>query len=122
MIGHKIRALREEKGISPKDFANRLDMDVSTLNRIGNCKINSFKPNLLIKIAENLNVGVGELLGQNSPVALQHNEQGDNINILHQQNRNDRMQELQQELFKAKDMLIESLQRQIEILNEKLKN
>jgi hypothetical protein len=78
--------------------------------------------NLLIKIAENLNVGVGELLGQNSPVALQHNEQGDNINILHQQNRNDRMQELQQELFKAKDMLIESLQRQIEILNEKLKN
>jgi hypothetical protein len=32
------------------------------------------------------------------------------------------MQELQQELFKAKDMLIESLQRQIEILNEKLKN
>ena len=114
MIGNKIRALREEKGISCKDFASRLDIDISTLNRIENGKINSFKPALLQKIAKNLNVGLAELFDQNATIAIQQNEQGNNINVLNQEMG--KAQELYEELLKAKDALIESLQCQIKFL------
>lgn len=59
----KIRSLREKKGISSKSFAASLDIDLSTLNRIENGKITSFKPRLLLKMADILGVEFPELFG-----------------------------------------------------------
>lgn len=116
MIGNKIRELREKKGISTKDFASKLDIDISTLNRIENGKINSFKPALLQKIAKGLNVGLAELFDQNATIAIQQNEQGNNINVLNQEIKSEKIQELYEELLKTKDTLIATLQQQIEFL------
>lgn len=117
MVGDKIRVLREGKRISSKDFAERLNIDLSTLNRIENGKISSFKPALLLSIAEHLKVNVAELFNQNAPTAIQHNEQGDNINVLHQQNKEEKVRELYETLLKTKDDLIQSLKQQIEALH-----
>lgn len=116
MIGNKIRELREKKGISTRDFASRLDIDISTLNRIENGKINSFKPALLQKIAKSLNVGLAELFDQNATIAIQQNEKGNNINVLNQEIKSEKIQELYEELLKTKDTLIANLQQQIEFL------
>ena len=85
MIGNKIKELREKRKISPRDLADRLDIDLSTLNRIENNKIGTFKPDFLLKITEELGSNIAELFDQNANIAIQHNEQGQNINVLNQQ-------------------------------------
>ena len=122
-IGNKIKTLREGKGITPKVFADKIDKDVSTLNRIESGKISTFSPKFLKELADNLGVGIAELFDENSPIAIQHTEKGDNIGVLHQQNKTqtekieyyeqlllskDEVIKSKDEVIKSKDVLIES--------------
>lgn len=116
-VGYKIRTLRERKGISPKDFSHQLDIDLSTLNRIENGKTTSFKPDFLMKVCAVLKLNISELFEQNNaPTAIQHTEQGNNINVLHQQDRSEKTQVLYEDLLKTKNDLVQSLKQQLEIL------
>ncbi|MFN4144413.1 MAG: hypothetical protein ACK4GN_01225 [Runella sp.] len=65
-------------------------------------------------VAKELNVGVGELFEENGPVAIQHNQQGQNVNVLYQQSQWEKTEKLYEELLKAKDDLIKTLQQRLE--------
>jgi transcriptional regulator with XRE-family HTH domain len=109
MIGSKIRILRERNKIDPKVFAEKLDIDLSTLNRIENNKISTFKPDFLLKIAKELNSSIGELFDQATNIAVQNNEQGQNINVLNQQAQSEKFTDNEnywRQLVKAKEDII----------------
>ena len=119
-LGNKIRTLREKRNISPKDFADRLEIDLSTLNRIENNKISAFKPSFLLKIAELLESNIAELFDQNAPVAIQTNQEGQNINCVNFHiTQAEKIEKLCEQLIASKDELIKSLQEQIVLLAKK---
>jgi transcriptional regulator with XRE-family HTH domain len=132
MIGHKIRTLRELHKIDPKVLADRLDIDLSTLNRIENNKIRTFKPDFLLKLAEELHSNIAELFDQASNIAIQNNEQGQNVNVLNQhlqaetREKQSETEILLKEIIKSKDetnrsqdYLIGLLRNQLEELQNK---
>lgn len=120
VLGHKIRLIREKKGIASKELANALDIDISTLNRIENGKVATFKPQFLEKLAEFLDVDISEFFGTNGNVAIQNNDKGQNINVLNQTQQNEKLEGLYEKLLQAKENEIQSLKEQIVILKEKI--
>jgi transcriptional regulator with XRE-family HTH domain len=126
MIGDKIRALRELHKIDPKVLADRLDIDLSTLNRIENNKIRTFKPDFLLKLAEELHSNIAELFNQASNIAIQNNEQGQNVNVLNQhlqaetQGKLSDTETLLKEIIKSKDETNRSQEYLISLLRSQL--
>ena len=132
MIGNKIKTLRLQKGIDSKLLVDRMDIDLSTLNCIENDKIGSFKPDFLLKIANELDATIAELFDQASNVAIQHNEQGQNINVLNKQimppiESPEEVKKLWQETLNAKDQVIQEkeyviafMRSQFEALQERI--
>jgi transcriptional regulator with XRE-family HTH domain len=96
-IRNNIRELRERKHFTLKLLASELDISISTLNRMENGIIKQFKPELLIKLSELLNCGVGDLFreGVNNKAMPFSKE------------------ELYKELIATKDRRIKDLERQL---------
>jgi transcriptional regulator with XRE-family HTH domain len=122
IIGNKIRAIREKKGITPKDLAAAMDIDISTLNRIENGKVATFKPQFLEKLASYLGVEVSDFFASNGNVAIQNNDKGQNINVLNQTQQNEKLESLYEKLLHAKENEIQLLKEQINILKSSLAN
>ncbi|NBA87201.1 helix-turn-helix domain-containing protein [Emticicia sp. CRIBPO] len=111
-IGNQIRSIREKKGISSKQLASNLDIDLSTLNRIENGKINKFDPEFLEKIAHFLGINISELFGKDntyrSSIKQEAIEQFEKI------------EEIYEKLLAAKEKENVALKEQIQILKTKL--
>jgi diadenosine tetraphosphate (Ap4A) HIT family hydrolase len=79
------------------------------LIRIENNKIRTFKPDFLLKLAEELHSNIAELFDQASNIAIQNNEQGQNVNVLNQhlqaetQGKLSDTETLLKEIIKSKD-------------------
>ena len=112
-IGERIKTLRIQQNVSTKELADSLDIDLSTLNRIENGKIATFKPEFLQAVAEKLNVGIADLFEEKGPTAIQHNQQGQNINVLYQKDQWEKAEKLYETLLAAKEEVIRLLQEQL---------
>ena len=122
ILGNKIKSLREKIGITPKDLAAAMDIDISTLNRIENGKVATFKPQFLEKLASYLGVEVSDFFASNGNVAIQNNDKGQNINVLNQTQQNEKLESLYEKLLHAKENEIQLLKEQINILKSSLAN
>ncbi|KUJ54665.1 helix-turn-helix domain-containing protein [Chryseobacterium aquaticum] len=76
-IGNKIRRLRENKGFSQEDMAEKLQISRSAYSRIESGETNSWV-NHLNKLCENLDVKPEELL-LNSDQLIQNNQDSDSV-------------------------------------------
>ena len=104
MIGNNIRTRREKLRICPKDFANRLDIDLSYLNRIENSKVKRFEPEFILQIAIELDTTVAELFYQTTNSVVQQNEQGQNSDVLNEQPKLEKVEEtIWQKVVAAKE-------------------
>ncbi len=112
-LGNKIRTIRQKKGITPKDLASALDIDISTLNRIENGKVATFKPQFLEKLAEYLGVEVSDFFVSNGNVANQNKDRGQSINIENETQQNEKLETLYEKLLHAKENEIALLKEQI---------
>ena len=97
-------------------FGKEVVFNISTLNRIENGKVATFKPQFLERLAEFLDVDISEFFGTNGNVAIQNNDNGQNINVLNQTSQSEKLEGLYEKLLQAKDVEIQSLKNQIEIL------
>jgi transcriptional regulator with XRE-family HTH domain len=122
ILGNKIKSLREKKGITPKNLAAAMDIDISTLNRLENGKVATFKPQFLEKLASYLEVEVSDFFASNVNMAIYDNDKGQNINALSQTKQNEKLETLYEKLLHAKDNEIQLLKEQINILKSSLSN
>lgn len=115
-IGERIKTLRHQRNISTKELAAMLDIDISTLNRIENGRITTFRADFLQSVASELNVGISDLFEEKGPSAIQDNKKGQNISVLYQQHQWEKAEKLYESLLAAKDEMIVLLQEQIKLL------
>ena len=69
LLGRNIRRLREAKGMSQQDLAERVDVDRKTINRLENAQ-RSPRSELLYAIADTLEVSTDELRKMTEPLAI----------------------------------------------------
>lgn len=117
-IGERIKTLRHQQNISTKELAAKLDIDISTLNRIENGRITTFRADFLQSVASELDVGISDLFEEKGPSAIQDNKKGQNISVLYQQNQWEKAEKLYESLLVAKDATILLLQEQIKLLKK----
>lgn len=117
-IGERIKTLRHQQNISTKELAAKLDIDISTLTRIENGRITTFRADFLQSVASELDVGISDLFEEKGPSAIQDNKKGQNISVLYQQNQWEKAEKLYESLLVAKDATILLLQEQIKLLKK----
>lgn len=121
-LGNNIRTIREKKGITPKDLASALDIDISTLNRIENGKVATFKPQFLEKLAEYLGVEVSVFFSSYGNLNIQNNDKFQNNNLENETLQNEKLELLYEKLLHAKENEIALLKEQINLLKSNIFN
>lgn len=74
ILGRNIRAMREKRGITQYDLADRVDTVQTTISSYELGRVANLDPNLVAKIATALDVKLGQLYDPNPPIDLVEGE------------------------------------------------
>lgn len=116
IFGEKIRLFREKRGITAKGLAFALDIDLSTLNRIENGKVTTFKPQFLEKLVKFLEIDISELFSPKENAIIQETNTMENGNKINETNLNEKLESLFEKLLNVKENEIQLLKEQISYL------
>lgn len=114
-IGKRIVSLRESKGWTQRELANRVNLNVSVMNRI-EANERPVKDNELLQLANVLDVSTDYLLGRSNSSALTQEEK-DEAEFQAFAN-NPTLQKWYKELPKSKEEDLEKLRKMWEILKD----
>ncbi len=114
-IGKRIVSLRESKGWTQRELANRVSLNVSVMNRI-EANERPVKDNELLQLANVLDVSTDYLLGRSNSSALTQEEK-DEAEFQAFAN-NPTLQKWYKELPKSKEEDLEKLRKMWEILKD----
>ncbi len=118
-IGNKIRRLRENKGFSQEDMAEKLQISRSAYSRIENGETNSWV-NHLNKLCENLDVKPEELL-LNSDSLFQTNNDSSAVQTSTHQDTHITINHLSEKVIELYEERIDELKERVKQLEEELK-
>ncbi|MEM8525125.1 MAG: helix-turn-helix domain-containing protein [Bacteroidota bacterium] len=119
-IGHRIRATREEQGLSQTEFSKRLNINQIEISRIERGRRKSFTPDLIIKISNVLNVHIEWLFTGKGAKKILYPEQVEEFLAQHEEELGKMTKEdllLQQEQARAH---LKKLERQLKSILQRI--